>query len=271
LAPLVKYKLVRFFDYESQPGKMYRYRIKLLVRDPNRTLDPATDPSPLTLADEVVERVKELDTAEGGVRRTYYRATEWSDPSDPIKVPRRPQTLLASSVKAGREITLPGGVKFQFSEPTGNLLAAVWDRTFAVTVPAETEVSRGSVLNFKKDAEVLHPVMHEFKLLPEYDITTNAVVVDIRGGETLPTKGKDPMSAPGEFLLLDPDGTLIVRNELDDLDDYRDTLFIEDQPPMPSLTGQEGYGAGSESGYYGTEGSGYPPRGGGRTPRSNPN
>ncbi|HEV7281273.1 MAG TPA: hypothetical protein VGN57_13800 [Pirellulaceae bacterium] len=31
----VDYKLVRFFDFEAQPGKTYRYRVRLFYRDPN--------------------------------------------------------------------------------------------------------------------------------------------------------------------------------------------------------------------------------------------
>src|SRR5690606_12609102 len=31
----VDYKLVRFFDFDAQPGKIYRYRVRLFYRDPN--------------------------------------------------------------------------------------------------------------------------------------------------------------------------------------------------------------------------------------------
>jgi hypothetical protein len=31
----VDYKLVRFFDFDAQPGKTYRYRVRLFYRDPN--------------------------------------------------------------------------------------------------------------------------------------------------------------------------------------------------------------------------------------------
>src|SRR5206468_3955057 len=39
----VSKKLVRFVDFEAQPGHKYRYRVTLVLEDPNRPLDPARE------------------------------------------------------------------------------------------------------------------------------------------------------------------------------------------------------------------------------------
>ncbi len=45
---------------------------------------------------------------------------------------------------------------------------------------------------------------------------TNAIALDFRGGEKLAGRGSSDLKSVGEILLLDADGNLVVRNELDD-------------------------------------------------------
>ena len=37
--PIVKYKMIRFFDFTAEPGKSYQYRVRVMIEDPNRPLD----------------------------------------------------------------------------------------------------------------------------------------------------------------------------------------------------------------------------------------
>ncbi len=56
--------------------------------------------------------------------------------------------------------------------------------------------------------------------LPErVDFKTQCLVLDLRGGQRLVGKNRD-LDAPGEMLLLDPDGNLVVRNDVDDFEQY---------------------------------------------------
>jgi hypothetical protein len=48
------------------------------------------------------------------------------------------------------------------------------------------------------------------------DFNSDATVIDLRGGERLSGRGGTALTAPGEILLLDADGFLVVRDELDD-------------------------------------------------------
>ena len=63
------------------------------------------------------------------------------------------------------------------------------------------------------------------------DFVTNTVLLDMRGGDRLPGKDRE-LKTPGEMLLLDPDGILVVRNELDDL--------VEVETRIATITPQEG-------------------------------
>ena len=82
------------------------------------------------------------------------------------------------------------------------------------------------------------------KQLPKkVDFKTECLVLDMRGGERLP--GKTRLNGPGEILLLDPDGNLVVRNDVTDFDQIKN----QTHPPMP----RSGYGGGR-----GMEGMMYP-------------
>ncbi len=51
------------------------------------------------------------------------------------------------------------------------------------------------------------------------DFKTECLVLDLRGGQRLTGKNRD-LYGPGEILLLDPDGNLVVRNDVADFDKY---------------------------------------------------
>lgn len=239
--PRVEYLLVRFFDFTAEPGRKYRYRVQLLLEDPNHPQDYRLEPNERTLDDTTKERLKQIVAEEqkDKNRRLYVRRTDWSAPSEVVSVAPADR-VLAGPVELPRSLEIP---KTTFSvpmdEPKAKVMSIVWDATHAADVPGMQEVYRGSVLNFKSEAAVVHPISLVYKALPDFEFDTNRVVLDIRGGEPLPcTEHDDPLTAPGELILLDADGNLIVRNELDDENDFR-----RNSPPevtaatAPSATG----------------------------------
>ncbi len=80
--PLVKYKMIRFFDFTAEIGKSYRYRVRVMLEDPNRPRDKAAEPNPRILDQAVVDRLTKVaaddakapKTADGKERRTYLAA-----------------------------------------------------------------------------------------------------------------------------------------------------------------------------------------------------
>ncbi len=251
---LTQYKLVRFFDLNAEPGKSYRYRVSLILEDANRPEDPRNDPNRQVLAREVIERLDAIEaedptriTAQRRVagqspqrpRRMYFRQTEWSEPSDVVTV-ESPDNFLAGAVtppRFVRLVTRPGerGPEVQMGEDSAKLVAVAWDRRYAVEVPAEREVRRGAYLDFQEDADVLHPRLLQIRRFPDFPFQTGSFVADFRGGAELMTdvhpvtEEETVHRVPGEFLIINADGSMLVRNEVDTAEEYRRLMFIEDE------------------------------------------
>lgn len=246
-ALLPTYKLFRYIDFDVQPGRKYRYRVALTLEDPNHPRLPdamatgsgastyggaggpgaeygggtgstTVEPNPASLDKDVEARLRELAKTEkkNGDRRMWYRETDWSEPSPVVQLPE-PIKYLGGAVVAARP-TQVGSAYLTLNEPTAKTIVVDLDDRYAAEVFAEEEVQRGSVLNFTKDAEALHPLKLEFVDLKEHPFETDALVVDIRGGEKLPGGDvKNPIYAPGEIALIDHSGRLVVQSEASDL------------------------------------------------------
>jgi len=199
-----EYWLFRFFDYTVEPGDRYRYRVRLLLANPNEGISP-----------------RYLLNPELGKLR--WLQSEWSEPSEVISVPRDTE-LLAVSVKP----PLRKG-----TEPSARMRIFKWVEECGKEAQTEKLLVRGQVANFpgctypeirerpKEDDEDDFLTTRPRAETPEtfdVDYLTEALVVDINGGQRLP--GNDRLSAPGEILLLDPDGSLVVHNELEDTAKY---------------------------------------------------
>jgi hypothetical protein len=171
----------------------------------------------------------------------------------------RPDFFVAGAATAAKMIPLSiGGPLVQMSDPQAKLVSVVWDRRRAVETPAERDVFRGSYLNFEQDADVLHPATLAIKRLEKYAFKTNAYVADLRGGEDLikdvdkEARTETLYTTPGEVLVVDGLGNLVVCNEIADCEEYRRVLFIEDSPVVATApTGPTGY-EGMEGAYPGS-------------------
>jgi len=221
---IVEHHLFRFFDFTVDPNKSYRYRVKLLVEDPNDPRDGAR-PKDRCLAEPVIQRLRERqakDLAERNGKHTYWLETEWGEPSQIVSFPSR-QTVVAGEVLGPKAYPIPGTqITVQTKEASATLMALIWDPDEAVWVPGVAkDMYRGSVVDFQGNPWVLDPVSLGFRQLPDYDLHTGAAVIDLFGGDQLPTKNrKSKLRRPGEVLLIDGDGNLVVRSECDDADEY---------------------------------------------------
>jgi len=258
----VKHYLFRFFDLKAEAGKRYRYRVRLVLQNPNLGVeDSYLSKDVLNKKQRIEEQAKKLkSTGDGKGASTLLRQwqnieSDWANPTEVISVPRDSR-LLALSVQAPPRIA---------EEPSGKVLVICWVKDRGIEAFAERPVDRGKVANFpgcrfpetkplrpsqKKAAGELPMYVAPERMgleggvedAPLVDYLTDALVLDMDGGELLP--GKDRLTQPGAMLLLDSDGTLVVRQELDDLAKCNE-LRERNLPPGRGGPGH-GYGPGYE-------------------------
>lgn len=202
----IAYKLLRVFDYSVKPGKKYRYRVKLGLENPNFGVHARYLKNPGAPENKESKRL----------------AKEWSEPTPVVTVPEG-FGVLAGSVEASRE-------------PWAKLLLTAI-KPDGVVAAAEVRVQRGSVANKREKVEAIDPRDGTRQPPTEVDFKTRMVVVDVFGGKMVSgpkRRLQSPINAPGEVLLLDSAGNLIVHNDLEDLDDYEYRL-----PPKPEEKAEE--------------------------------
>ncbi|MBN2025035.1 MAG: hypothetical protein JW809_19820 [Pirellulales bacterium] len=230
------YRLFRFFDFTAQPGKRYRYRVRIYFANPNYNVPPQY------LARQLRER---------GDDKKAHIVSPWSDPSDVVFVPRDDR-LLAVSVSSPSQVDV---------EPSATILAIHWDEQTGAEVSSEFPVKLGMVVDFP-DQDPPQPTAAQGGMAPgpfgpalpeggdaapdrggrrrtpraargtgagappipgfpmppvpeKIDYMTKMLVLDMQGGQRLPGKNRD-LTYPGEILLMDPDGVLQVRSDVDD-------------------------------------------------------
>ncbi|MDE0817006.1 MAG: hypothetical protein OSA92_05065 [Pirellulaceae bacterium] len=245
-ANIPDYKLVRFYDFSAEIGHVYRYRVQLLIEDPNHPNTIPDDeyrdhpvPKQVTLKDDVIQRIKQLDSL------IFYRSTPWSEPSEPVAV-LDPLQFAGGTADVVKTLTDPVSRRsFQDHEPSGVVKTIMWDENRAVDIMFDRPVHRGSFMNFSADAEYGHPITEIIMAAGQQQFKTDFIIGDIRGGDTLPLDTKDmPYHAPGEFLLIDAQGNLVVRTELTDETLFRRYNYASDTGDQfaPSDTGMGGMG-----------------------------
>ena len=240
MMPPVSDWLLRFFDFSVEPGKKYKYRVRMVLQDPNQssgqrvvfmnTLDPS-----------VSDRIKAEKAARRRPPPVPYRLTEPSKPSRTVSIPLA-GTVRVASADAANE-------RSSNSEPDIMLLVESFgadDKGKAVQAAKEAEFRRGSVANMTKDAEILVEQGRFIDLEKNFKFRTGITIVDIRGGERL-TRDSE---TEARVLLMDPAGQLFVQKESDDADaiERHRAIFAEPDKDSP-------YGApGGRGGYPGPRG-----------------
>jgi hypothetical protein len=240
---IAKYRLIRFTDTTVQPKRKYRYRVRVVVEDPNnpcltelaqKNWDPGrTQPFRKPPIQSVTESVKKRRDARDA--KDKYPFMLESDPSEPSEIVELPEVnhYFAGSVTPGKGNALrPGTPPILTSQPTAKLLTVAWDAVKAVDVPAEVDVLRGSLLNFEKDVEVIHPSKLLIVPIGEHTFKTNSIVLDFTGGDEMPSMdprvASDRIPEPGAILIFDGEGKLQLLDETEDVEGFRRYL-----PPKP--------------------------------------
>jgi hypothetical protein len=232
---VTKHLLVRFYDFEVEPGRSYKYRVRLLVEDVNYPENPAAAPALSSLRPDTLKRIYELKAADDvaaekakpgtKVTRSFSRQTEWSDSSPAIRVAHPFNAYIADSkIMPARE---------------ADIVAVEWDAKRAVDVPKrEMKAVRGTVFSGTvksnptgtKGAEIIHPLTKAVVIDEKYRFNAVATVLDLLPGEQLGMSDrKDPLQAMGELCVLDPaTGEIKISNEFESFEPFRMYSFVEE-------------------------------------------
>jgi hypothetical protein len=147
--------------------------------------------------------------------RAEYIASKPSEPTPVVTIPDG-HGVLAGRVDAGT----------RYSEPTATLVVTAIDKQEGLEAATElTGVQRGTLANTQQETvKVKIPATQEI-LEKTLDFRSNTLVLDIYGGRSLSHRRRtDPITSPGEILLLDAEGNMVVRNELDDRAQYESSI-----------------------------------------------
>ncbi len=216
------YLLFRFFDYTVQPGKSYRYRVRLMLANPNFKLDPKY------LADPEL------------AKRQWIEKDRWSEPTPVITVPRDAHVLAGGVHTLIRET----------DDPSGTVAIVKWREETGEEVHKDFRVTRGQLLDYPgtvirdprrtrepvADARLLDPRKDVREEEPEkVDFVTGILALDLKGGSRLPGRDRS-MTEPGRILVVDEDGTLRTLSEAQDKREY-ERRTVEPETPETDMPG----------------------------------
>ncbi len=264
--PSTKYKLVRFYDFTVQPGKVYKYRVRLLMYDSNYPEWASIKPASSTLATDVLKRVRTLESQEpkdagltpktltgsaGPTKRASRRETEWSAPS---------QAVLTAK---------PASVYVAKGEDKLECVFVDFDATRGISVPRKENLdqySRGLVFGTPTRAkgketpvEVIHPVKKVIKALKDFKTTNLVTIVDIKGNSllTMGNASKDPIKTGAEVISFDPlTGQIVVSREFENFTNFH-MVTQPDSPAVGPLGGGLSFGSSTGTpGYGASDGTG---------------
>jgi hypothetical protein len=208
-----RYLLFRYFDYAVQPGKKYRYRVRLALKDVN------AEPMPEKyLEEEVIERRTRDNTA--------FVMSPFSDPTPVAVVPQAGLVYVAGAK--------PANPSNPAAEPEAELLIKGLDAGSASEAALQDMFTRGTVLNLiGKQAKVIwsstfEPTDRDGDPVdsPKFDFRTGLTLLDFAGGEIL--AGKRDLTAPARIVLMDGAGRLMIKSELDDTKQVNEYDYYEE-------------------------------------------
>lgn len=236
------YRLFRFFDFEVESGKTYVYRVRLWLVNPNDGIeDRYLAPEVLARREEIMQRAAQQ--TQGGdtnaAQWTQYEwrfpMTAWSNVTAPIYVPRDSR-VLAVSVD-------PPSPSLPDAQPECKMLLVRWVKERGITAFEElVDVERGQVLNLlgKRFSPSGRKITATASDGPEddsfpVDYVTEKLVLDMWA-----RRFSSRESGPGEVLLMDENGNLVLHKELQDRPQYERLLSTRQgqtasaPPPPPS-------------------------------------
>lgn len=175
-------RMFRVFDFTVEPEKQYRYRVRLVVQNPNFGMHPGFLKSP-------------------DLAKNSFELAPASLPSDALSIPRDWQLLTGPYKPASP--ALPGEVRMGVE---------IWDPATGADAVGMLRVNLGQVLNTNLKVRYRNPLAIDREQPPlekELKLTTGTMLVDVFEDVLLP---KERPNAPRvhacEVLLLESSGNL---------------------------------------------------------------
>jgi hypothetical protein len=169
-----------------------------------------------------------IQIPEGKEFLRFCRPSPWSEP---VKLKVNPQSsgdLLAGKVEIPRSIRV-GTTEILEAEPSIDIVVAPWDRFLRAMLPGRKKSFRGEALDFAANAHVLNPINWLVHRIDNAPILSRSVLVDLMGGTELAISNEPTRyHTASEMLVMNPDGSLSVTNDLEDRTKYKQALLQPD-------------------------------------------
>lgn len=179
---LAKYLLFRYFDFNVNPGNAYRYRVRLVLLNPNFK--------------RPVEELVDESVAAG-----ENRITPWSEPTVPTYFPEEQKVFLTKADKARPDTGLP----------SATLDIIQWFTDSGMHIAAKLEkLQLGQFIGGRPKIKVLRPGAESFKE-EDVSIFTGSILADIASAPELdPVEHADLKVNPKLLKQLGVDKALLV-------------------------------------------------------------
>ncbi len=180
-----------------------------------------------------------VDMKEDRDKFKYGRPTEWAESATPVRITKGFETFVAGPVDPPAIVRFDElNSYFARDEPSATVVVNSFQNDLDVFVPAQNDAMRGSLINFDAVTHMLHPITWQIKEIYESVNTrgdktgryfrSDAVLLDIIGGERQSFRSRDTFYKPGEILIMDRNGRIMVRNDIEDETSYRHSNFISE-------------------------------------------
>jgi hypothetical protein len=231
--------MIRALDFTPQPDNNYRYRVRIVVFNPNHSHD---------------------DVAPGVDTKATELFGPWSEPTDEITMPADVSAYAMDSIPQGPK----SDVKVWFQ-------VVRFDLSDGLTIPRKFTAGPGEVIGEVSSADIPSSEGTGKKSKP-VDFNTRQIVLDTSGGPQALPAGflGGALERPALALLLRSDGSVLARSEPDDLNneirkdiDKNYAREIKDSNKKRESSMGAGYGGMMQMMMGGMGGAGYPGMGGG--------
>jgi hypothetical protein len=181
---------IRGLDFTAQPDTTYKYRVRIVVFNPNYHRD-------------------DISPEAGKLKDTQFLMGPWSEPTDEVHMP--------ADVAAYAMDVLPANPK---SDVKVDFQVIKFDPNTGATLPHKFPAQAGEVIGELRTADIPSAEGTGKKTLP-MDFTTRQIVLDADGGLQAMPSGLTggALRRPALTLLLRPDGTVLAHKQADDVVD----------------------------------------------------